>query len=174
MIAARLEDEFSRRLAEGGLDLVKRFAAADVNPHLDGLSLETFDRPRALGFVVGNTRALWPHLIAGMDRQTAHPVDDYCARLVEEAARATGIAHQSYGSPVMIPRPLPMQRIAALAGLADLSPSHLSVHPDHGPWIALRAVVMFDADVPVGRASRYGAAQLAYHYSKERKYLAER
>jgi hypothetical protein len=35
-----------------------------------------------------------------------------------------------------------MQRLAELAGLAWLSPSYLSVHPVHGPWISLRAAIV--------------------------------
>ena len=33
-----------------------------------------------------------------------------------------------------------------IAGLAHTSPSYLSIHPEHGPWIALRAVIVLDED----------------------------
>jgi methylmalonic aciduria homocystinuria type C protein len=39
-----------------------------------------------------------------------------------------------------------MQRAAMIAGLAHTSPSYLSIHPEHGPWIALRAVIVLDKD----------------------------
>jgi hypothetical protein len=39
---------------------------------------------------------------------------------------------------------IPIQRIAHVSGLAELSPSHLSLHPRVGPWLGLRAVVVFD------------------------------
>jgi hypothetical protein len=34
-----------------------------------------------------------------------------------------------------------MQQMAQLTGLAYLTPSYLSVHPEFGPWFALRAAV---------------------------------
>jgi methylmalonic aciduria homocystinuria type C protein len=41
-----------------------------------------------------------------------------------------------------------IQRLAHVAGLAWLSPSHLCVHPDFGPWIALRAAIVLDLAAP--------------------------
>jgi methylmalonic aciduria homocystinuria type C protein len=41
-----------------------------------------------------------------------------------------------------------MQRLADVAGLAALTPSMLCVHPAFGPWIALRAAVVFDVAPP--------------------------
>ena len=43
------------------------------------------------------------------------------------------------------PRRVAMQRLADLSALAPLSETtHLNVHPEYGPWIALRALVVFD------------------------------
>jgi methylmalonic aciduria homocystinuria type C protein len=47
-------------------------------------------------------------------------------------------------------RPVAMQRLAHVAGLAHLAPSHLSVHLYYGPWIALRAAAIIDMPGPVG------------------------
>jgi methylmalonic aciduria homocystinuria type C protein len=41
-----------------------------------------------------------------------------------------------------------MQRLAHSSGLAYLTESHLNVHPEFGPWIALRAVLMLSAPAP--------------------------
>ena len=140
---------FAARLCAHGLDLVRPFAVADVAAALGDFPLETFGQPRALGLVVGNSRALWPRLLAELPEPMGeHPVDEHCARALSAAAAATGLRHTIYPSHVTEPRAIPIQRIAAAAGLADLSPSHLSVHPQHGPWIALRAVVTFDAEGP--------------------------
>jgi methylmalonic aciduria homocystinuria type C protein len=46
------------------------------------------------------------------------------------------------------PRRVAMQRLAHVAGLAWLAPSHLCVHPRFGPWIALRAAVVIDVEGP--------------------------
>jgi hypothetical protein len=44
---------------------------------------------------------------------------------------------------------VPMQRIGCVSGAAALGPAHLSVHPEHGPWFAIRAIVVLDAPAPV-------------------------
>lgn len=40
---------------------------------------------------------------------------------------------------------LPLQRLADCIGLAYLDPiSHLCLHPKFGPWLSMRAVLVFD------------------------------
>lgn len=136
------------RLAARGLDLAAPLATADYDAEVaPALRLPSFGRGRALAVVVGNTRALWPFVrgAAGAD-----PVDTYVVRAIEEAldgARAeVRWAHH-------VPATVAVQRAAAIAGLAWLSPSHLCVHPVYGPWIALRAVIVLDADGPPARAA---------------------
>lgn len=108
--------------------------------------------------------------------------------------------------------------MAEAIGFAALSPSHLSLHPEHGPWIGLRAIVIAERPYegparpplprpcdgcerpcmgaldealargdaaswrdwlavrdacPVGRGSRYGAAQIRYHYTKDQDWLVD-
>ena len=43
-----------------------------------------------------------------------------------------------------------MQRLAHLSGLAYLTESYLNVHPEFGPWIALRAVLVLSVPAPDG------------------------
>lgn len=107
-----------------------------------------------LALVIGNTRALWPCFEAALWREVRlqdepHPLDRYCTEAVATILSAgpapiwLRFAHE-----LDPPPPIPIQRVAAAAGLAHLSPSHLSIHPVHGPWIALRAVVVFDVEGP--------------------------
>ena len=49
---------------------------------------------------------------------------------------------------------LAMQRLAHVAGLAYLTETHTSVHPEYGPWIALRAVVSVAVPGPLPPATR--------------------
>lgn len=151
----------SFRLAcrKSGLDLVHAFTTADYNPHVaQAERLHCFERPRALGLLVGNTRALWPvfRRACGQDELLAgssDPLDLYVVSSVERAiAGATELAHRSYFSHVTTPRPLPIQRLADLVGFAAISPSHLAIHAQHGPWIGLRAVVIVDVDGPSAAA----------------------
>jgi methylmalonic aciduria homocystinuria type C protein len=206
-------------LAGRGLELaaplcVPAYDAAVAAP----LRLPRLGRAAPLALVVGNTRALWPRFVAAR-RAEPDPLDRFVEREVAAAladaapgiARAVQFAHEA-------PVTVAIQRAAAIAGLAHLSASHLSVHPTYGPWIALRAVIVLDADgvteapppvpppcdcatgcgpafaaalaagvpsgeaelrerwrlwlavrdaCPVGRAHRYGDAQLRYHYTKD-------
>jgi cyanocobalamin reductase (cyanide-eliminating) / alkylcobalamin dealkylase len=138
-----------------GLDLVHGFAAADYNEHVAHADrLDCFDRPRALGLLVGNTGALWPAFTRACREDSLlasseDPLDLFVVSSIERAiASATQLAHRSYFAHVTTPRPLPIQRLADLVGLAALSPSHLAIHAQHGPWFALRAAITVDIDGP--------------------------
>jgi hypothetical protein len=150
-LAAHFEAECRR----SGLDLLHPFAVADYNAQVsEEQRLHDFGRPRALGLLVGNTRALWPYFAEARTRDhelrlAAHPLDRYVVASVARAASAlSGRPQVSYFSHVTQPRALPIQRLAELTGFAALSPSHLAIHERHGPWFALRAVVVVDIEGP--------------------------
>lgn len=131
------------RLAGFGLDLAAPLATADYDAEVgEALRLPDFGRARALAIVVGNTRALWPRFLASGQRL----LDDYVMAAVR-ASIDPGVAHEIRWAHE-VPATVAIQRAAAIAGLAYLAPSHLCVHPEYGPWIALRAVVVLDADGP--------------------------
>jgi methylmalonic aciduria homocystinuria type C protein len=151
--------DVTRRVAElcrpHGFDLVHPFCVRWYNELNDSpeLALPDLNRQDALGLVIANTRALWPAFSAalGTDPQLAaepNPLDCYTTKTLHavlagiEARAIVRFAH------TMEPTPLPIQRIAHAAGFAHLSPSHLSVHSEHGPWIALRAVLVVDVAGP--------------------------
>jgi cyanocobalamin reductase (cyanide-eliminating) / alkylcobalamin dealkylase len=125
-----------------GLDIVHAFPVAG------------FARPCALGLVIGNTRALWTPFVAAVNADAelaaaADPLERYLeTRLPALIRAATDRAHSIEWAHRIEPRIVPIQRIAEQAGLASLAPSHLSIHPEHGPWFALRAVVVVDVDGP--------------------------
>ncbi len=137
-----------KALAAAGLDLVHPFRAGWYEGELPG----GFG-PEALAYVIGNGRALWEPFVAWARArpELAHPVDAYVESCVREQAGRLGAAHDvafaHEGPPY-----LPIQRIAEAAGLCWLSPARLSIHPEHGPWIALRAVVVVDRPGPQGPA----------------------
>lgn len=143
--------------AARGLDLAAPLRASwynqDATPEL---RLPDLGRATALAVVVGNTRALWPHLAEALAADPGlardpDPVDRYCERVLHEAL--AGIAEPWLLRFAHEPPPrVAIQRLAHVAGLAHLAPSHLSVHPVYGPWIALRAVVVVDVDGPPGPA----------------------
>jgi len=207
--------------SERGLDLVHAFGIDRRLPAgsaLRCLELPDFGRPRALGLLIGNSRALWPVFESALRdqaalREAAHPLDCYVVTAVNEARAALAARSFARFAHLAEPNLVPIQRIAEEVGFAHLAPSHLSIHPAHGPWIALRAVVVVDLDgpaplppapdpctpcnkpclvalahavahpedwrawlsirdaCPVARGSRYGEAQVTYHYTKDRALL---
>lgn len=116
--------------------------------------------------VIGNTRALWPH-IDRFVRQSPTPVSDPVDMYVEQVigAATAGVAQvvdvrYSHEPP---PRRVAIQRLAHVAGLAWLSPSHLCIHPEFGPWLALRAAIVFDQPSPAPVAEPQPLCDCATH-----------
>jgi methylmalonic aciduria homocystinuria type C protein len=98
--------------------------------------------------VVGNTRAIWPHVDRFVIESSARvddPVDAWVERVLSAATADIPQCIDVRFSHEPPPRRIAIQRLAHIAGLAWLSPSHLCVHPEFGPWIALRAAVVLDA-----------------------------
>ena len=147
-------ERFAAGCADGGLDLVQPFRAAWYNAAVDqALRLPDFERPDALALLVGNSRRLWDPFVAALRarpalRASSHPIDDYVASVVQGAAAAIEPRWSVRWANRVGPGMVAMQRAAAIAGLAWLSPSYLSVHPQFGPWIGLRAVVVVDVPGP--------------------------
>ncbi len=140
---------------EAGFDLVQPLAVAAYNATAHSEHrLPDFGRSAALGVVIGNTRALWPRFVRAWEndpdlRQEPHPLDAYVSRsLPSLVASVTNERAELVFSHVTRPRAFPIQRAAEAAGLAAISPSHLAIHRDHGPWIAIRAVVVIDVEGP--------------------------
>jgi hypothetical protein len=216
---ARLEAE----LEPSGLDLVHAFDVEAYNqaaPETE--QLDDFGRSQTLGVLIGNTRRLWAPFVQAYALDSSlsssrNPLDDYVVARIEAALACMPARSSLVFAHVTKPRAFPFQRLADRVGLAGLSPVHLAIHPQHGPWFALRAVATFDVGgcpspaelerpckacaapcvpalqralhasgepldstavarharewigvrdaCPVGRASRYGAAQLAFHYA---------
>jgi methylmalonic aciduria homocystinuria type C protein len=145
------------RCESAGLDIVHPLRLDWFNDGVEpSLRLPDGGRARALALVIGNTRALWPAFLAAMQsdealRDVEHPLDTYVERALTDAARQSiADSHVILWAHRMMPAPIAIQRVAHASGLAYLSPSHLSVHPVYGPWLALRAVIVVDADGPAG------------------------
>ena len=214
-----------------GLDLIHPFDALRYNERVaahDALApLPVFGRQRALGLLIGNTRALWPHFVAAYrergDLQNASdPLDTYVSNAVRACAASIVVDSVARFGHERGADAVSMIHLAEASGFAWSGPAYLAVHRDHGPWFGLRAVIVADVDppdratsapdlcrgceapcraaleramarkvpdsqgdiasswrdwvavrdaCPIGRSSRYGEAQLRYHYTKERAVL---
>jgi len=153
-----LHSALGTRLAASGLDL-----AAPLNANWYRRSdlaeipaLESFPDDAYL-LVVGNTGRMWPKFIRALrddperlDR--SDPLDEWVERQVREALAPLVIEFRIlWGhTPMNSGGHPPLQQLAAIAGLAGVSPTHLSVHPVYGAWIALRAAIVFDLPGPAG------------------------
>jgi len=150
-----ITERIAEACAAAGLDIVHPFnvAACDWAALKSAPRLERA-RPNALGLVIGNTRELWARFLAKPPADVADPLDRYVTEKVALAVdQATTRFSQLFFAHTLDPAPFPIQRLAELVGLATLSPSHLAIHPIHGPWFALRAVVIVDVDGPAARPS---------------------
>lgn len=153
----------ARSIAASGIDLIQPFPVGAYNEAVDPeLRISDFGDPQSLAILLGNTRGLWPRFIAARRRdealqRSANPIDCY----IEAAVRSAIVdlsAQIAPHHPIEVrfahelpPRRIAIQRLAELAGLAALAPSHLCIHPDYGPWLALRAVVILPVRGPEQR-----------------------
>lgn len=151
MSAGATAARWTEVLRARGFDLVQSFDAESYNrsPRALGTSfrLPNFGLTQPLGLVIAHGAALWQVLLAAVHddeqlRASPHPLDEYTERVVVELQHATAHPSAAFFSHHTDPV-IPIQRIADVAGLAGISPSHLSVHPRVGPWLGLRAVVVF-------------------------------
>lgn len=144
--------------AQAGFDLVQPLRVGWYNALVDApLRLEDFGSSEHLAVLVGNTRALWPVFLDALRRDAAlascsDPLDQYTERRLHAVVQGIGqpaflrFAHDTGERRVAI------QRLAHVAGLAYLTETHTSVHPEYGPWVALRAVLTLPIPGPPGPA----------------------
>lgn len=156
-----LLDHLSESLELHGLDLVRPFSVRRVNKELSAeQKLPLLGFPDALGILVGNSRALWSPFLGAFESgelPLLDPLDHYIERSVAHATHLAARELSPMAAQVLTeawagfshrtqPRPLPMQKLAHLSGLALLGPAQLNIHPSFGPWIALRAVLVLPVD----------------------------
>ena len=157
--AIALSGALANALAPRGFDLTRTVAVAAYNRAVaPPLRLPDHGRAGALAVVIGNSRALWPRFVAALRADHAlleepDPLDRYTERAVAAAAHEAGGVlgrprHEIRFGHELPPRRVAMQRLADVSGLAHLNQGHLCIHPVYGPWIALRAVIVWDVDAP--------------------------
>jgi methylmalonic aciduria homocystinuria type C protein len=138
--------------SNAGLDLAAAFPVSAYNRSVPaGYGLPDFGRNRPVGIVLGNSRSLWPKFLEALKDseeldEAEHPLNAYVTDTVGRLLQALPVSHEVRWAHASEPSPVAMQQAAMIAGLAHTSPSYLSIHPEHGPWIGLRAVVVLDLE----------------------------
>lgn len=141
----------SQPLAGAGFDLIAGTTVQAYNEVApEGYRLPDLRRANTLAVVIGNTSALWPAMGRIWDDPAYQPdpVDRYTTTTIRAAVDDVDTTSEIFYAFDPPPRRIAIQKLAHVAGLAWLSPSHLCVHPVFGPWIALRAAVVFDCTGP--------------------------
>ena len=162
MTLASLIEKMSEQLAPLGFGLCAGFDVSTYNAAVPTqFALPTMGRRFPVGVLIGNHRGLWKPFTRAYSEQAAlqrspDPLDQYTEASVYESLRVVSLGHEVRFGHSPEPSPVAMQQLAQVAGLAELTPAHLSVHPTFGPWIALRAAVVFDLDEEVEFAELRG------------------
>lgn len=140
------------QLAAGGLDLFQLLNVQWYNSAVAAHLRLPFACSAAA--LVGNTRALWPAFVAHLAdspsmQLPASPLNAYVVQTVRNAVAETiprdTVLDVRFDFEVSPSRVVAMQKLAHVSGLAHLVPeAHLVVHREAGPWLALRALIVFD------------------------------
>lgn len=152
--------EIAERVASGcapaGFDLVQPFRVDWYNGAVHpSYRLPDFGRASALGLLIGHTRALWMPFRAALRadeslRADPNPLDRYSVERVRAGFQPLPQRCDARWAHEAPPPRVAMQRLGHISGLAHLSRCFLNIHPVYGPWIAMRAAVVVDADGPPG------------------------
>lgn len=145
----------TRALAAAGFDVVQTFDALACARE-PGLAI-LGDPARRCGYLIGSTRALWPHFVAAratdpaLDRDP-NPIERFTVETIDWVAASLPDARVFYTHREYDGVFLPFQRLAVASGLGALAPTHLVIHPIYGPWFSLRAAIVCAGEPPAVRA----------------------
>jgi methylmalonic aciduria homocystinuria type C protein len=147
----------SNNLRASGLDISK---ALQVGWYNQSIAVEhrlpDFGNPVSLALLIGNTRKIWAPFLAWLADdhlrlELSNPLESYVEMTIGKTFGELDVPHRIRFSHHPEPYHIAFQQLAEVAGLAWRSPAHLSVHPEYGCWIALRAVVVIDLPGPCGQ-----------------------
>ena len=167
MIAALRE-----ALARAGFGVAAAGRVGAYNREIEALApafaLPDFEREDALVLLVGNGGELLEALRHAARRDPGLARDpDPIERYARETAEALAAAHLGDTRFVLRftsdppPATFAAVRLARLLGLAETGPTQLSIHPERGPWLALRFAVVVDVEGPSSTSAPSPCAECA-------------
>jgi epoxyqueuosine reductase QueG len=144
-------------LAGSGIDLVASCGIDAYDARAPEAYRSTVLMPGAHGVVVAGSAgpALWrgfrEYMKASPDRwNQPDPYDAFVAQLLARADRAlsgASVAFRRFDAAFRAPMPVHFVALGQLVGLGSPGPFALLIHPEHGPWWALRGAWLVDAQV---------------------------
>jgi len=91
------------------------------------------------------------HARPGYLQERAHPLDDYTVEMIENALapclQQSGAVYRYLYPFRFCTEPVSFMHLARAAGLAGPSILGVVIHPEYGPWLALRAALLIDQDL---------------------------
>ena len=150
----------TQQCAALGLDVVSPLALDWYNDAVGAqYRLPDLGREGALTLLIGNTRRLWQPLVAALADDddlfsSTHPIDRYVVRGLSDIANRLGHPYELRFAHEPPPRRVAVQAMAEVAGLAVRTPTHQSVHPIYGPWLAFRAALVLPVEGPTRQPKR--------------------
>jgi len=144
-MTASITQRVASRLVPWGIDLVWPLQIASYNATLDDRPDLILPFPEdTLALLVANTRRMWNPFRTWCEERVlpAAPLDSY----VEQAVKAATLEEREtivYWAHDTAPGKLvAMNRAGSASGQVMTDQSHLSVHPEFGPWLAFRALIV--------------------------------
>ena len=101
-----------------------------------------------MGYLIGNTGNIWTPFIEWLSQQPnwseiADPLETFVEETIEGCVGQDAHIFWTHETKRYI---VPVQRMAHQTGLAYLSAGQFNIHPQFGPWFALRAVVIVSGE----------------------------
>jgi hypothetical protein len=150
-------DVVRRALAGTGVEVVGSCSIAAYDARAPEAYRSPALMPSARGLVVAGSAGpgLWRAFAQRMRErpgawEEAHPYDAFVAEMLSRADRAlagAGISFLRFEAAFHAPLRVDFLALAQLAGLGRPGPFGLLIHPEHGPWWALRGAWLVDVEV---------------------------
>ncbi len=107
----------------------------------------------ACGVLIGNTVSIWEYFISWLQQQPnwydmKHPLDVFTEQSVQDCCNVVCPNAPVFWTHETQAYVVPIQKIAHESGCAFLSKGQLNIHPQYGPWFALRALLLLDETPP--------------------------
>ena len=155
--------EESRKLASAlsrhGFDICQTFHTSWYNHQLDREGLSLCRLPAGNALLIANTKRLWPFFLTWLKQQQQQQQQEGAGTIPPNpldtfvTSNVTTLVRQHVGDDNNFKifwdhdwdkdKLVSMSRLASVSGLCYLHPTALlSIHPEYGPWISLRAVVV--------------------------------